>query len=565
MSIANFFSELQIPIFCMPSGHSAPIVRDFKNAGILTDKHISLWRTEYGAGLGAVGYSSISHKPSLLVLTAGPGITNAVTSVNQAYEESLPLIVLGINNFSSVLDRRVGAMHEIPDSTVFFKTITCFQKRISNPDSFHDTFVYALQKACCENRPVYIEIASDILIAVENMKFDLSNMHLRDNCIETNVNLGMSNECRNNPCIHRFEFSNLLPIPRYSCVLTNEFIEDLNISKKPIIIAGYGTVLSNCTTTVEKLAKLINAPLIPTIKAISWFNNTTQNVGTILDRTLTVKSFATDCDLVIAIGTSLSYLNTNNGALLFGGKIYRFISSEPNETNYNINEFRCDAQLAVEAIISAIYLNKIQEKHFVIEHDIYLKRNSVFKNKVPEVIEQMNAIQSTFPENTIFSFDLCLQTYIFQRIWNLDKSQRFVLSFGWGNLGSALPIALGMVISGKEKHVVCICGDGGLNYDIGDLAMLNRIDPKDHKFTIILFNNSSFGTLTQVTNDDVYQIVVPDYSKLSDAFGIKYLYADEDNISEVLGKSVSMISAHCLVEIRIRKDPLLFNRLRYDE
>jgi len=439
VNIASFFSEKIIPVFCMPSGLSAPIVKSYKHAGLLNTDLFSIWRTEYGAGLGAVGFSCSTGKASLLVLAAGPGITNAITAVKQAFEESLPVIVLEINNFSSVLNRRVGSMHEIPDSTVFFTSITCWQQKITDARDFYEVLSDSIEKASLEKSPIYLEIPNAVLMKVE----------------ECEIPLTVSG-------VHR----------KHCCELTDEFIDDLIESSRPIIIAGYGTVLSKCVSDVEKLASMLNVPLVLTIKAVSYYQNTVQNCGAILDRILTVEQLAEECDLVIVLGSSFSYLNTANNRLKFGGKIYRFIIQEPFETMYDITDFRSDASLATKSLIDLIN-RKVPPKNYVCPFELIKKQKDIFEKETNDVIYYMDILQTYFSENAMFVFDLCLQTYIFQRVWNTAKQQRFVLSFSWGNLGSSLPMSIGMLITGAENRVVCICGDGGLSYSIGDLSLLD--------------------------------------------------------------------------------------------
>jgi acetolactate synthase-1/2/3 large subunit len=165
----------------------------------------------------------------------------------------------------------------------------------------------------------------------------------------------------------------------------------------------------------------------------------------------------------------------------------------------------------------------------------------------------------------MFVFDLCLQAYILQRVWKTEKRQRFVLSFGWGNLGSSLPMAIGMLRTGAENQVVCVLGDGAFCYDLGDLSLLNGLDPNERKLTIVLFNNNSFGTLTQITGEHSYSVVNPDFAKLAMAFGLYYRLAYESDFNKVLKECACMTDAHCIVEVRAVKDPILFNKLQYEE
>jgi acetolactate synthase-1/2/3 large subunit len=188
----------------------------------------------------------------------------------------------------------------------------------------------------------------------------------------------------------------------------------------------------------------------------------------------------------------------------------------------------------------------------------------VFQKQAGDVLEYRNALQANFPEHAMFVFDLCLQTYILQRVWNTARRQRFVLSFGWGNLGSSLPMAIGMLTTGAEKQVVCVLGDGAFSYDLGDLSLLNRLNPTERKLTIVLFNNSAFGTLTQITGEPSYAVINPDYAKLVAAFGLCYCLANERDFDEKLKACALVTNAHCLVEVVVEKDPVLFNKLRYE-
>jgi len=78
-----------------------------------------------------------------------------------------------------------------------------------------------------------------------------------------------------------------------------------------------------------------------------------------------------------------------------------------------------------------------------------------------------------------------------------------------------------------------------------------------------MFNNYSFGTLTQLTNDDSYSVSNPDYDKLASAFGLHYRLADENNFTEIIKECTYIKNSHCFIEVRVSKDPILFNKLRY--
>lgn len=149
---------------------------------MLNTDYFSIWCTEYGAGLGTAGYSCSVGKASLLVLTAGLGITKAITAVKQAFEESLPVILLGINNFSSILNRRVGAMHEISDSTSFFTSITCCQQKITEVRNFYKVLSDSIDKASLENSPIYLEISKDVLMNVEEYEIPLTVSGVQRKC-----------------------------------------------------------------------------------------------------------------------------------------------------------------------------------------------------------------------------------------------------------------------------------------------------------------------------------------------------------------------------------------------
>src|SRR5258708_3811410 len=121
-------------------------------------------RHEQGAGFMAAGYALAAHKPGVLLTTAGPGVTNVLTPVAQAYCESIPLIVLALNNYSSQLDRRLGLFHELQDFAGLFGSRCVDHFRALDPSDLP----YALGQAFNYQRsrrpgPYVLEIPSDLL------------------------------------------------------------------------------------------------------------------------------------------------------------------------------------------------------------------------------------------------------------------------------------------------------------------------------------------------------------------------------------------------------------------
>jgi acetolactate synthase-1/2/3 large subunit len=107
-----------------------------ENLSVLFKQRTTIWRTVQGAGYGAFASSILSSSVPTVFVTAGPGITNIVTAVAQAYNEKLSMIVIGVNNWLSTLDKRIGTIHELERTNFLFAPISLQTISVSSAEQF---------------------------------------------------------------------------------------------------------------------------------------------------------------------------------------------------------------------------------------------------------------------------------------------------------------------------------------------------------------------------------------------------------------------------------------------
>lgn len=509
MKLLQYLCSKGMIINSVPGGHIAPLY----NAALAKDSDCLMsWRTEYGAGAGALGMIQSSNKPMILLSTAGPGITSMTTFVAQAYSESLPLLAIGCNNYKSDLSNRHGLFHELPDSVGIFKGITYLSKRVFTPEEFMYEVVNIIENIFTRvSKPVYLEVPSEVF--------------------EKSFNVDVPSEIGKER--HDLQMENRI----------KELEEDLSNANFPVLYVGYGAQDSEIGKFICKMASKYNAVIITTVKGRgSVPDSFPLSLGTVWDRVRSMDSVAQKADVVVALGTSLGYLNTRRGNFPLPAKTYHVCDDfEIIGKTYGKSVPIC---CKLSEFFKRLHLDGNEEfvatpeNKELAEYCAKIKTEWVdeFKSKVPDVAQLVEDIRSSYNEDTIFSLDLCQEAYWLQRYLDVTQPRKILQSFYFANLGYAFPAAIGAAQESK-KDVVCIVGDGGFAYGMTELSTVLRYGIR---VKILLFNSESFDSVMQIhkrmygTSPENYNLQNPYYESVSEAYGLNYYKADRNTLKSLL-------------------------------
>ena len=431
-------------IFGYPGGAVLPIYDELKNHPSI--KHI-LVRHEQGAGHAAEGYARSSGKPGVVLVTSGPGATNVVTALTDAYMDSVPLVCIS----GQVPTHLIGtdAFQEC-DTTGITRPCTKHNWLVKDIKDLskilHEAFVVATTG---RPGPVLVDIPKDIQFAKAN--------YLKPKK-EKKIN-GKSN--------NKFDQNDI-----------DQLIDLISKAKKPVIYTGGGVINSGpeASKALREFVRLIGFPITSTLQGLGAFpGDDNQFIGMLgMHGTYEANNAMHDCDLLINIGARFDDRIT--------GKIDEFspkskkvhIDIDPSSINKIIK-----VDLAIVGDVSSV-LNKIN-KTIVKSKNGNGKSN---KSNIAKWWEQIEKWRRKDSLNFINSDETIKPQYAVQRLYELTKNKdtyvttevgqhqmwaaqhykfnkpnRWMTSGGLGTMGYGLPAAVGVQIAHPEKLVIDIAGE----------------------------------------------------------------------------------------------------------
>ena len=531
---------------------------------------------EQNCGHAATGYAKLSGKPGVCLVTSGPGITNMITPMLDATNDSTPLIVIS----GQVPKHAVGtnAFQEAP-AVNLSRNVTKWSHQIKSIDEISNVLDHAFYIAQNGKKgAVHIDVPKCVSSDITNK--DLGNV------INTNVLLThrISNKYNNH-------YRNIKSYGNY--ITENKIIDIYNVllkSKKPIIYLGQGCVESQAL--LRDFAIKNNIPVTSTIHGKGIFDDhhplSLEWCGM---HGLAAANYALqEADCIIALGSRFDDRTT--GAINDYAPIARknkaiihvnIEKSEINkalETNYNIHSSCEDFLLAIGDIIK--YEGIIPKKNKWIQRVNNLKKRYPFSLKISnkEIDNNNFGLYEVYKKDTFK--DLHMEEVIhelYKQTLNKDvvfttgvgnhqmqayqfiKAQypRKILSSGsLGVMGSGLPYAIGAQISNKNKLVIDIDGDSSFNMTMGDLKTIveNNLPIK-----IAIMNNNSQMMVTiweKLYFEGRYTATLnernPDYVKLAQSFGIKSIQCSDPNMLDHTIDEFINYDGPILCEFKIKKD-----------
>ena len=528
-------------IFGYPGGAVLPIYDELKNHKSI--KHI-LARHEQGAGHAAEGYARSSGKPGVILVTSGPGATNVVTALTDAYMDSIPLVCIS----GQVPTHLIGtdAFQEC-DTTGITRPCTKHNWLVKDVKDLAKIINKAFEVATTGRPgPVLVDIPKDIQF----------NKSVYSKAVKNKKLNGKS---------HNF----------YSQNEINNLIKLIIKSKKPIIYSG-GGVINSGNEASKLLRELVNAtgfPITSTLQGLGAYpGEDNQFLGMLgMHGTYEANNAMYGCDLMINIGARFDDRIT--------GKLDEFspkskkvhIDIDPSSINKNVK-----VDLAIVGDVASVLKNTI--KTLKKEKPNFSKSNKSNISKWWEQIQKWRAVDSL---GYINSEESIKPQYAVQRLYELtknkdtfittevgqhqmwaaqhykfDKPNRWMTSGGLGTMGYGLPAAIGVQIANPNKLVIDIAGEASVLMTMQEISTAVQYSLP---IKIFILNNEYMGMVRQwqeLLHDknysESYTAALPDFVKLAEAYGCVGIRAKtpeelDDKIIEMINTDRPVIF-DCLVD-----------------
>lgn len=516
-------------------------------------KYIQVYH-EQTAALAAGGYAKNSGKTGVAMATSGPGATNLMTGIADAYFDSIPTVFITgqVNTYEFKYDKPIRQQgFQETDIVSIVQSITKYATIISDPQKIR----YELEKAfyiANEGRPGPVVI--DIPMDIQRAEIDPEKLESFSPEKE-----GVQTE-------------------KVSEEAFQEVVTLLKRSKRPIILAGGGIIRGKAEKELLQFAKNNHIPVVTSLMGKGSFpENDDLFVGVIGaygNRCANIT--LANADLLFALGSRMDtrQIGTLLKSFLRAGKIIH-VDLDKNEIEHHRLEHRIKIRSDVKTFLEKMnnrqnvkeaqeewlsYMRKTREKHSQVKE---VEKNC--SNKLP--YEIMWLIDKHAKEDQIYCVDVGQnQMFAFQAL-QIRAGQKFFTSGGLAPMGCAVPFAVGASFSDeKRKNILVIVGDGGLHISVQALMLISQ---HDLPIKIVVLNNYALGMITQF--QDLYfdkkkvgttkkgGYVVPNFRALARAYHLPYYKINKKNLATY--GEIAEKPGPCFIEVVIRGTTEVYPKL----
>ncbi len=470
-------------------------------------RHI-LSRHEQCAAHAAEGYARASGRPGVCMATSGPGATNLVTGIANAYMDSSPLIALtgqvpskGINT-SYMIGRDAFQEADIIGITT---PITKHNYQVRNPADIPKIVNTAFYIATTGRPgPVLIDLPKNVQAETTEVEFT-NKIDARGYNVVTDPDLAQ-------------------------IIIAAELLSE---AEKPIILAGGGVITSNASDELMQMSDLLMAPVATTFMGKGAFPEVHPlSVGSIgMHGNPAANRLISEADTLLAVGTRFSDRATTNIDTFCSNAKKIHIDVDAAEIGKNIDvdvPIVGDAKASLR-ILHAALLKKLKKK----EGKAWTKRVKEAKEKLSPLIKDtpkdlvpktlLSELRKLLPEDAIVTTEVGQNQMWSALYFQALKPRTFISSGGLGTMGFGFPAALGAKVACPNRAVVDIAGDGSFIMTEQELASSVT---ENIPVTVIVLNNSVLGMVAQwqrALYKKRYMAVnlgkTPDFVKLAEAYG----------------------------------------------
>jgi len=489
-----------------------------------------LVRHEQGAAHGADGYARANGMPGVVLVTSGPGITNAVTGIATAHMDSIPMVVISGQVPSPLIG--MDAFQEV-DATGITRSCVKHNFLIRDISEVASTVKKAFYIATTGRPgPVVIDIPKDITIAEMEMEEYPENIEMRS----------------------------YKPTTKASNRQIRKAAELIANSERPIFYSGGGCVIGNASKELRELTRMLGFPITQTLMGLGAYPGTDKlSLGMLgMHGTYEANMAMHDSDCVVAIGSRFDDRITGNIEKFCPTAKFIHIDIDPSQISKNVV---ADIPIVgqTKQVLQAL-IDELKDKKYAdiskwwsqinewrkVDSLAYTKKSGVIK---PQTVIEM--LYEVTKGKAIVTSDVGQHQMWAAQYYLFDEPRQWINSGGLGTMGFGLPAAMGAKIAMPDRDVACVTGEGSIQMMLQELStMLQYSTP----VKIINLNNGYLGMVRQWQEFFYekryamsYMDALPDFVKLAESYG---------HVGIKVEKESDLKSA--LVEAFMQKDRTVF-------
>lgn len=467
-------------------------------------RHI-LVRHEQGATHAADGYARSTGKPGVVLVTSGPGATNAITGIATAYMDSIPLVII---------------TGQVPTQLI-------------GNDAFQEVDSVGISRPCVKHNFLVNDV-NKLAITVKKA------FHIATTGRPGPVLIDIPKDVTAKKAI--FEYPETLEIRSYKPVLSGHpgqirrAVDLILAAKRPVIYTGGGVILGNASEALTQLTRLLGVPITQTLMGLGSYPATdTQFLGMLgMHGTYEANMAMHECDVLIAIGARFDDRVTGDLEKFCPDAKIIHVDVDPSSISKNV---KVDIPIvgAVEQVLTdmiqalnetgrkpdsdalAAWWEKINTwratKCLRYDHNSPLIKPQAVVEKLYELTQGEVFVTSDVGQHQMFV----------AQFYKFTKPRRWINSGGLGTMGFGLPAAMGVQLAHPNDTVICVTGEASIQMCIQELSTCKQFDLP---IKIINLNNRYMGMVRQWQEmfydkrySHSYLDALPDFMKLAEAYG----------------------------------------------
>ena len=465
-----------------------------------------LVRHEQGATHAADGYARSTGKPGVVLVTSGPGVTNAVTGIATAYMDSIPMVVIS----GQVMLPLIGgdAFQEV-DAVGVTRPIVKHNFLIKNVDDVASTMKKAFHIATTGRPgPVVVDVPKDITAQVTEYIWP-KDINIRSYPTTPDADVGQ----------------------------VNKAVDALLASRRPVIYSGGGVLLADAEEELIEMVRLLGFPCTNTLMGLGAYPyDDSLFIGMLgMHGTYESNMAMHDADVILSVGARFDDRITGETSTFAPNATIIHIDIDPAQISKSIHAHIPvvgDAKQVLQAMLARLRVAKAKPNEAAIKQWWKIiqgwraKNSYAYDNSSEEVIKPQFVVQKLHEVthgNAFVTSDVGQHQMFAAQFYGFNKTRRWINSGGLGTMGFGLPSAMGVKIAHPDADVACVTGEGSIVMCIQELSTCKQYDLP---IKIINLNNRYLGMVRQWQEffydrrySNSYMDSIPDFVKLAEAYG----------------------------------------------
>ena len=502
-------------------------------------EHI-LVRHEQAAVHMADGYARATGKVGCVLVTSGPGATNAITGIATAYADSIPLVVLSGQVPSGLIGS--DAFQEC-DMVGISRPVVKHSFLVKNPEDIPTIIKKAFYIASTGRPgPVVIDLPKDVVNPLNKFAYTYpEEVTLRSYSPTVQGHKGQIKKA----------------------------LKALLVAKKPVLFVGGGVISGNCHDALTRFAKQLNLPVTSSLMGLGAFPGTDkQFLGMLgMHGTYEANTAMHNSDLILGIGVRFDDRTTNNLAKYCPNAKVIHVDVDPTSISKTVPvaiPIVGSAESVLEEFLSLLEDENLAKSQSDLtdwwkEIEQWKAEKCLDFDRHSGVIKPQQVLEMIYrltKGNAYVASDVGQHQMFAALHYPFDKPRRWINSGGLGTMGFGLPAALGVKLADPKATVVCITGDGSIQMNIQELSTAKQYDIP---VVVICLNNHFLGMVKQWQDliysgrhSQTYMNSLPNFVKLAEAYDhVGIQIAKPEELEEKLQQAFSIKNKLVFVDVNV--------------